>query len=490
MFKKSEIKLSLKTLSKKKALIGRAKADLEWDEKFDAAQSALESSANCTTPIGLDEAIKRIQDWVEKRSQELGDIKLSSSEALSEVQIQENLADNESRLFDLQKSTEQGIADVSILWRRLFGEALNQLDQTEKNKVFDVLRRAEIEIVQRLIAVDKSDFSKQFFDQIFGPSSPGSHSFTTLNDQGISLEDLATAYLEKYEKESKAQDVSLKRRKDVKSHVALVVEILGADTLAASVNYEIAQEFRDTLNRLPTNRKKRYPALTVSEAIAKAKKENHPIIGRTMQKKYLTALQLILSFGVIRGDLTANKALGLKPLGKKMPAEDAKKPYSVAQLTAIFNAPIYTGCVDDELGFAKKGDKIIRRARFWVPLICLFNGMRPKEVCQLKPKNIKQTATGTWYFDVTDVDDDQTLKTLSSRRKFPVHPDLKRMGFLEYVEARKAESATRLFPELKPDQYTNYATNFCRWFNRSFLPKVTEKLPDQSFYSLRHNFSD
>ncbi len=284
--------------------------------------------------------------------------------------------------------------------------------------------------------------------------------------------------------------MSAKRIDGVRQHVATVVEIIGPETPASTIDYETAKTCRNTISALPTNRLKFYPKLDIQAAIQRAEKDGRTKISRVTQQKYLSELNNILNHGIDRGELLANRASNLQPLGIKTNPEDAKMPFDIDQLKAIFNAPLFTGCVDDEMGFVTKGDKVVRRARFWVPLICLYNGMRPNEVCQLRPKDIKQTAEENWYFDLTDTEVGQTLKTISSRRKFPVHPDLKRMGLLEYVDEKRKTGEVRLFPELKTDTYENHASKFLRWFNGTFYPKVAKKKKGQSFYSLRHNFRD
>ena len=82
-----------------------------------------------------------------------------------------------------------------------------------------------------------------------------------------------------------------------------------------------------------------------------------------------------------------------------------------------------------------------------MPPICLFTGMRPNEAAQMHVQDLKRTAHGTWYFDiVATIDDDEgagskdsskTLKTATSRRKIPLHPELLKIGFLQFVEQRK-----------------------------------------------------
>jgi len=487
---RKEFKKSLETLHKEDAITRSAEASLEFSARVEEAREEIAIIESKNEKLPYEAAVDRIKMWVDKREKELDKLRLSSPGTLTARQAEENLADNENQLHDLKVLSENGIAEISILWSRLFGENLNHLSQEQKDEIFELLRRAKIELIKRILAKDKTDFSKPHFDHLFSDESPTPAKGVDHGGAGTAFGKLAQAYWSNYENEASNKSISKKRRNDVDRLIAVVTELIGAETPAATVNFDAALAFRDQLGSLPTNHKKLYPNLALQKAIERGKKEGRPCLNYVTQQKYLSTLKAILDFGVMRGDLQTNSASKLKPLGKKKPAEDARKPYTVAQLKAIFTAPLYTGCIDDEKNFAKEGDKVIRRARFWVPLICLLHGMRPNEVCQLKPKDMKQTDAGTWYFDLTEVDDDQTLKTVSSRRKFPVHPYLERTGFLDYAAQKKNEKAPRLFPELKPDKYGNYATGFLRWFNRTFYPKVGEREQGQSFYSLRHSFRD
>ena len=127
-------------------------------------------------------------------------------------------------------------------------------------------------------------------------------------------------------------------------------------------------------------------------------------------------------------------------------------------------------------------------------------GLRPNEACQMNADDVKQTPQGTWYLDVVASDDDgdtkagngaKMLKTASSRRKIPVHPELIKIGFLKFADDQKTQSpGARLFSDLKPDQYGNHASYALKRFRDSFLSSAIGVKPRQTFYSFRHNFRD
>ena len=85
----------------------------------------------------------------------------------------------------------------------------------------------------------------------------------------------------------------------------------------------------------------------------------------------------------------------------------------------------------------------------------------------------------------------KTLKTSTSRRKLPFHPQLTAIGFLEFVELqKKAGSESRIFADLEPNKYGNHAWYALKRFNDSYLPKAIKMEPRQSFYSFRHSWRD
>lgn len=105
----------------------------------------------------------------------------------------------------------------------------------------------------------------------------------------------------------------------------------------------------------------------------------------------------------------------------------------LSELKAIFNAPVFTGC--KSLHFWRQPVELVPRdsGMFWTPLISLFSGMRMGEVLQLYTIDVK-VDDGILYFDINGDGDDKSLKTLSSLRTIPVHPELLKIGLMDHVE--------------------------------------------------------
>lgn len=177
-------------------------------------------------------------------------------------------------------------------------------------------------------------------------------------------------------------------------------------------------------------------------------------------------------------------------------AADKRPSFTPDQLQAFFNGDYYRGCALGPGAAYRHADKAWR---FWLPLICLLMGLRPKEVCQLHTADVAVTANGTHFLDVVaSTDDDEanakpkkTTKTKSSRRRVPIHPELIAIGFLEFVrEQREASDDPRLFRDLKINKYGDPASYALKRFRETYLPREIELRPRQSFYSFRHTFRD
>ncbi|MBB5372287.1 site-specific integrase [Acidocella aromatica] len=131
----------------------------------------------------------------------------------------------------------------------------------------------------------------------------------------------------------------------------------------------------------------------------------------------------------------------------KGPARTQNDMWSGDELVKLFAAPIWTGCKRTRR--AEQGDEIIRDALFWLPLLGLYHGNRLEEFAQLRRSDVGQE-DGVWFLNITD-EDGRSIKNEQSRRKVPLHSELMRMGFLQYVEATAPAPKDSLFPELKPE---------------------------------------
>jgi len=84
----------------------------------------------------------------------------------------------------------------------------------------------------------------------------------------------------------------------------------------------------------------------------------------------------------------------------------------------------------------------------WGAVLGLYTGARVSEIGQLTLDDF-QTLDGIACIRLTDEQPGQSLKTASSHRTIPLHPDLVRLGLLDRVALLSKRGETRLFPAVK-----------------------------------------
>lgn len=123
---------------------------------------------------------------------------------------------------------------------------------------------------------------------------------------------------------------------------------------------------------------------------------------------------------------------------------------------------------------------------FWAPLIARHQGMRMEEILQLGPEDFG-VDKGIPYLRIRHTIING-VKTLSSSRTLPVHPQLVELGLLKLVEQRKKEGYIRLFPFInRGKQKDTFSANFSKAFgyyrrtNGCYFPGL-------DFHALRTTF--
>jgi integrase len=208
-------------------------------------------------------------------------------------------------------------------------------------------------------------------------------------------------------------------------------------------------------------------------------------------KQKLSRLRTLLQWAADNGHAPSNVAHGIT-IKDTQAAKNKRKPFDLAALNAIFASPVYA-----------KGERPTQgrgEAAYWIPLLALFTGARMEELGQLRPSDIIELAypdpDGTeqrgWFISLIEVEgeDGTELKTAESERLIPVHPELKRLGFIAFAEAAREQSRERLFDKLTPGPYGNLTHKWGQWFGRYLRDacQVTDKR--MTFHSFRHTFTD
>lgn len=282
----------------------------------------------------------------------------------------------------------------------------------------------------------------------------------------------------------------------------LLARFLGAETLLRDVVKEQLIAYRDTLLRMPSNYSKRFSASeSFEELIAETRRLKLPVLSFKTREIYISLMKRLFRWAAANDFIRKDISQDIKIGGEKTAGRNKRRSFTVSELNRIFSAPVFTGCKDDKRGYATQGSKIIKRSRYWLPLIALFTGMRMGEILQLRTSHVRCSPKGNHFFYLTDglgeeVDGEEVigieLKTFNSRREVPIHSILIKAGFLNFVEERGRRGDCELFPDVPAAASDGKkSSTFSKRFSR-FLEKVGIK-PDGNgncFHMFRHTLRD
>lgn len=306
--------------------------------------------------------------------------------------------------------------------------------------------------------------------------------------------------VEAYNQTPSRDNTSKETKERVASKMNLLADIIGKNKVIRQITADDLQELVYTIPFIPSRFGSGKTAnKTIQQAIKMAKvDETLPRLSVKTQNDYIQTLSSVFMWA------KQKKFIDENPFDEvEMPAQDIRAkqgdkylPFSITQLQAIFNIPVYRGCKNNRSGRLKPGEKIFRDAYFWVPLLGLYTGARLNEICQLVLDDIC-IKEGINIININDTDG-KKVKTIAGIRNVPIHPVLLKLGFLEYVEQQRKDKYNklkRLFPELKLNSRNEYSAGMSKWFNRT-LDKVNETIqnPDDKlqekhvFHSFRHTF--
>jgi integrase len=256
----------------------------------------------------------------------------------------------------------------------------------------------------------------------------------------------------------------------------------------AAIKKRHALEYRTALQEVPRRRTGSLKKARLPEQAAWGRE--HPealrITPATINKQ-LSGVQAICVWASDNG-LVPDDVQWVDPFSRLgLPKERSERTsFEVAELQSLFNAPLFT-----EHRFPLGAQGV---AGFWLPVLALYTGARLSELGHLTADKVKvdaQSGVALLYF-VTEKARGKRTKTDASERVVPVHSEVIRLGFLDYVEARRSADGADawLFPSLSPANGSAGVPAWSKWFGRYLRDEggVTDKA--KVFHSFRHAVKD
>jgi integrase len=259
---------------------------------------------------------------------------------------------------------------------------------------------------------------------------------------------------------------------------------LHGDIAVAQITRTHARTFREALQELPSHRRAKLLNAKLPELAEWGRK--HPdgpkITNKTLNKLF-GGVQTIARWAFNKGMVPDDVQWSDPFAGMRLP-EDApeREAFTVTELNVLFTSSVFTRGERPKPG---KGE-----AAFWMPLLGLFTGARRGELAALTAKDVHKVDGVFCFTFVEERASGKKLKTRSSARTVPVHPQLIKLGWLTYVDAVRRDGGEKawLFPQVAPGAL-NALKAWTKWFNRH-LRSLGVADSNKVFHSFRHIFKD
>ncbi|MCA1498968.1 site-specific integrase [Bradyrhizobium sp. NBAIM14] len=262
---------------------------------------------------------------------------------------------------------------------------------------------------------------------------------------------------------------------------------LHGDLEVSQINRRHIREFRDAAQLVPARRSGKLLKAGLPELAEYSRRHpDEPRLKAATINKWLNCLGAVLNWSRKNGLIPDEVPWSDPVSGMRLTeAKSNRQPWEVEELRLLFGSPVYLG---GERPIGGKGE-----AAFWLPLLALFSGARLSELAPLTVDDLKVDAASGVRF-MTIIEDEEAgrgVKTEQSVRAVPVHPELVRIGLVDFVHRVRAcgGASARLFPLLTPGPKGGFGEAFSKWFGR-YKRTLGVENPSSVFHSFRHGFKD
>lgn len=277
----------------------------------------------------------------------------------------------------------------------------------------------------------------------------------------------------------KGKKIKSKTMEEYRVKLTLFLEIVG-DMKVSNLSEQHIIAYRNILEKLPPNRnkKKEFIGLTAIEAA-------QINTGKTIS--ITTVQNTMIRVSTLCNWCRDRKLIDFNPVTDFIPETKLKKntsriSFQDEDLLELFgNREILT--------FSKKD---ITAYAYWSGLLALYTGARLEEICMLRIECFHLDEKTPYvliepYFD-TQFNTMIELKTPGSERRIPLHPDLKKMGFFDYVKGMEKAGFYKIFPELALLR-DGFGGRVSKWFARFKERHLScNDMGKKTFHSFRHTF--
>jgi len=181
----------------------------------------------------------------------------------------------------------------------------------------------------------------------------------------------------------------------------------------------------------------------------------------TLNREFVT-IKMFLLWAEERFYVTKGLGSFIPSMSESPDKKTADPSFTPDDLTLLFNSKHYV-----QGSFKRPSD-------YWMPLLGLFTGCRGNELAYLFKEDIRKHPDNGIQYIYIRINHEIAKRTKSpnSVRSIPIHPQLKKLGFLKYIDSLKEGS--RIFPELIEDK-TNKGDFYKKWGNHFNKHEIEQK---------------
>ncbi len=227
-------------------------------------------------------------------------------------------------------------------------------------------------------------------------------------------------------------------------------EDYGITEMTAVRQHHLA-DFDDFLRSLHSNfgKSTKDPDRSMEEVrlIAKVEVPLHGALQGPTRNRHLTFLGQLINYARGRG-LAIDPGLSTTPFRarRNTRGRDQRPVPDRMNVQALFERPVFTGYAHwDEID--TPGSEFFHRAEYFCTILAAYQGARREEYCGLAVDDVITSNGAIPYIHIAP-NGLRRIKNLQSVRNLALHPEIIRLGFLDYYEAIKALGYKRLFPDL------------------------------------------
>lgn len=258
----------------------------------------------------------------------------------------------------------------------------------------------------------------------------------------------------------------------VRTAIELLLFVVGDDCPIEALTQSHLGRLMDLFGKLPNRygrtREEIAGGLTASVARGERLMREDPQkvgLSQVTRKKHLTWIAQVIIWAAARGHQTAEvldfkvlrQGAGKKARKERQRANAKRAAWTRDEIAKLLAAPIWTGC-NELFDRFSPGAHVWHDAWYWAPLMIVLYGGRSSELVGLGLSDIHEDAPVPYFW--IEFSELRDLKSVQSIRRLPIHPELIRLGFIDYVRALRGLGHTMLFPELHSPNSESFASTF------------------------------